>query len=68
MCCRSSAELDVLENLTLAERRKLRALVVESILGTDLAVHFEQLSQLQVVMPPSPYAPSPPAHLWVRPR
>ena len=69
VCCRSSAELDVLENLTLAERRKLRALVVESILGTDLAVHFEQLSQLQVIiLCPPPHAPHhPPALRWDTP-
>ena len=39
---------DVLENLSAAERRKFRALVVEMVLGTDLSKHFEQLSQFQV--------------------
>ena len=41
-------ENDVLENLTPTEKRKLRALVVEMVLGTDLGVHFEQLSQFLV--------------------
>ena len=39
---------DVTEHLSAEQRRKFRQLVVDMILGTDLAHHFEQLSQLQV--------------------
>ena len=40
------AKLDVLEHLSLDQRRKLRTLIIDMIMGTDLANHFEQLSQL----------------------
>ena len=39
---------DVLEHMPLEQRRKFRTLSVDMIMGTDLAHHFEGLSQMQV--------------------
>ena len=41
------AKLDVLEHLSADQRKKFRTLVIDMIMGTDLANHFEQLSQIQ---------------------
>lgn len=39
---------DVLEHMSLEQKRKFRTLSVDMIMGTDLANHFEGVSQLQV--------------------
>ena len=43
-------ENDILEHMSLDQRRKFRALAIDMIMGTDLANHFEQLSQIQTKM------------------
>ena len=40
------AKLDILHALSLDQRKRFRTLVIDMIMGTDLANHFEQLSQL----------------------
>mmetsp|Transcript_6533 Transcript_6533/g.13518 ORF Transcript_6533/g.13518 Transcript_6533/m.13518 type:complete len:1067 (-) Transcript_6533:207-3407(-) len=39
---------DVLEHMSIDQRRKFRTLSVDMIMGTDLANHFEGLSQIQL--------------------
>ena len=42
------ADSDVLDHLSTKARQEFRSLTVNMIMGTDLAVHFEQLAQFQV--------------------
>jgi hypothetical protein len=44
------AQNDILEHMPLEQRRKFRTLVIDMVMGTDLANHFEQLSQIQTKM------------------
>ena len=46
----SQARNDILEHLPAEQRRKFRTLCIDMIMGTDLANHFEQLSQIQTKM------------------
>ena len=39
---------DILEHMSLDQKKKFRTLSVDMIMGTDLAHHFEGLSQIQV--------------------
>uniref|UniRef100_A0A7S3FB91 Phosphodiesterase n=1 Tax=Haptolina ericina TaxID=156174 RepID=A0A7S3FB91_9EUKA len=42
------ADSDVLDHLSTKARQEFRSLTVNMIMGTDLAVHFEQLAQFQM--------------------